>query len=133
MRDSTGLLEREAELAVADGVLVAARERRGGLVRVAGPPGIGKTGLLAELGRRGQEEGFAVLRSRGSELERDFSYGVVRQLFEPVVTAAADEVFHGAASLASPVFDLATAEAVSVAEASYASLHGLFWLTANLA
>jgi hypothetical protein len=29
-----------------------------------------------------------VLRARGGELERDFGFGVVRQLFEPVLAAA---------------------------------------------
>jgi hypothetical protein len=34
--------------------------------------------------------GLACLRARASELERDFAYGCVRQLLEPVVASAAE-------------------------------------------
>ena len=68
-----------------------------------------------------------VLHARGSELERAFPFGVVRQLFE---RAAGDERhFTGAAGLAKPIFDLAE----EAEESSYARLHGLYWLCANLA
>jgi hypothetical protein len=34
--------------------------------------------------------GMRALRSRGTELERDFAFGVVRQLFEPVVADSSE-------------------------------------------
>ena len=68
-----------------------------------------------------------VLHARGSELERAFPFGVVRQLFE---RAAGDERwFTGAAGLSRPIFD----PAEQAEESSYARLHGLYWLCANLA
>ena len=76
------LLEREAELAALDAAIDAARRGAGRLVVVEGPAGIGKSRLLAVAGHRAQERGMAVLRARGGELEREFAYGIVRQLFE---------------------------------------------------
>ena len=53
--------------------------------------------------RRGRRSGHGmrVLRSRGTELEREFAFGVVRQLFEPPLAEAdepnAPNLLHGAA------------------------------------
>ncbi len=130
------LLERDTELAAVAG-LIAATPDGGRLLAIEGPPGIGKTALLAEARSLAQEAGLQVLGARGSELERSFSYGVVRQLFEPLVASlAADEraeLFSGAAALAAPLFDPAQVAAEPAADSSLATLHGLYWLTANLA
>src|SRR5215470_5468858 len=75
------LLERDAELAAAE-ALISAGPSGGRLLAIEGPPGIGKTSLLMVTKARGQAAGMRVLAARGSELERAFSYGVVRQLFE---------------------------------------------------
>ena len=70
-----------------------------------------------------------VLGARGSEFERPFSYGVVRQLFEPYLTLVAGaeraDVLAGAAALAEPLFDAAQFDAGPVADSSLATLHGL--------
>ena len=42
--------------------------------------------LLDELRAAAEEDGFRVLTARGSELEREFPFGVVRQLFEPALS-----------------------------------------------
>jgi DNA-binding CsgD family transcriptional regulator len=79
-----------------------------------------------------------VLQARGGELEREFPYGIVRQLFEPALAGAdgADrvELLSGAAALAAPLFggDYLVSGDPSRAESAFATLHGLFWLTANL-
>ena len=74
------------------GGLIDAIADGGRLLAIEGPPGIGKTALLAEARALAQEAGSQVLGARGSELERSFSYGVVRQLFEPLVASlSADE------------------------------------------
>jgi class 3 adenylate cyclase/tetratricopeptide (TPR) repeat protein len=130
------LLEREAEVAALD-ALVAAAPTAGRLLAIEGPAGIGKTRLLAEARERGHASGMRVLAARGSELESEFSYGVVRQLFEPLIASAPreerSELLAGAAELARPVFDPAHFGAEPDADTSLAMLHGLFWLTANLA
>ena len=80
------LLERERELAELDGLLAAARAGNGRLLLVEGAAGLGKTRLLREARRRADLSGMRVLAARATELERDFPFGVVRQLFEPAVT-----------------------------------------------
>jgi DNA-binding CsgD family transcriptional regulator len=124
-------------------LIASAADGRGATVVLEGPAGIGKTSLIEAAARLAAEAGFEVLAARGGELERDFAYGVVRQLFEPrLVRAASAErrsMLAGAAALAAPVVGLH----VPAARAGYAgvpgddptaaALHGLYWLTANLA
>jgi len=76
-------LEREAEVAALTAVLGAARGGDGRLVVVEGSAGIGKTRLLGEARELAREGDFAVLAARGGELEGEFAFGIVRQLFEP--------------------------------------------------
>ena len=86
-------------------------------------------------GRDGGACGFSLRGARSSSSA--FSYGVVRQLFEPVLRSAPEEerteLLAGAAGLAGPIFDPAHFGAELDAEGSQAMLHGLFWVTANLA
>jgi DNA-binding CsgD family transcriptional regulator/tetratricopeptide (TPR) repeat protein len=130
-----GLLERDVELAAVKG-LIADAAVSGRLLAIEGPPGIGKTALMSEAKALAQESGLEVLAARGSELERSFSYGVVRQLFEPLLASLrADEradLLEGVAALAAPLFDPAEVAAPTTAQSSVATLHGLYWLTANL-
>jgi DNA-binding CsgD family transcriptional regulator len=133
------LLEREEQLALVELLLVQARDGRGVLVLFEGAPGIGKSRLLGAACEAAETLGVQVLRARGGELERDFSYGVVRQLFETRLAACADDdrerLLAGAARLASPLFELGgTGSWLARGEdASQSTLHGLFWLTANIA
>lgn len=130
------MLERDAELEAVEALLGAAG-RGGRLLAFEGPPGIGKTALVAAARRLGQASGLRVLGARCSELERSFSFGVVRQLFEPLLASArADEragLLAGAAALAASVFDPARVAGDPGGDSSLATLHGLYWLTANLA
>src|SRR3954452_22499255 len=136
--DPVLLLEREAELAALEAVLGAARAGDGRLVVVEGNAGIGKTRLLAEARQRATDADFEVLTARGGELEGEFAFGIVRQLFEfPLAALSADELsdlFAGAAGLSSPLFASAPAPLSSNgAESPFAMLHGLYWLAANFA
>jgi hypothetical protein len=72
------LLERERELVAVEELL----KRRSGILTVEVGVGIGKTSLVQAACRRAQELGYDVLSARGSELEADFAFGAVRQLFE---------------------------------------------------
>ena len=130
------LLERDTELTAVTG-LIAASPRGGRLLAIEGPPGIGKTALMMEAKALAQEAGMQVLGGRGSELERSFSYGVVRQLFEPLLASLQAEkradLLAGSAALAAPLFDPTQVAVEPAADSSLATLHGLYWLTANLA
>src|ERR671933_31922 len=125
------LLEREHELATLEAVL-----SEGGVLIVQGGAGIGKTSLLAAATERAGELGQEVLRARGSELEAGFAFGVVRQLFERrLALASRDErraLLAGPASAAEPVLIGRPGEG-AVTDTSFAVLHGLYWLAANLA
>jgi len=131
------LLERDTELATVEGLVGATSSGGGRLLAIEGPPGIGKTALMAETKALAQEAGLQVLSGRGSEFERSFSYGLVRQLFEPFLAflpaEERAELFVGAAALAAPLFDPAELETEPAADSSLAALHGLYWLTANIA
>jgi DNA-binding CsgD family transcriptional regulator len=108
------------------------------VVVVEAPAGLGKTTLLRAAGRSAEEAGFACLRARATELERDFAYGCVRQLLEPAVArvtgADRDRLFDGTAALSKPLFALTDGapQPASPADRSFSMLHGLYWLLDHL-
>ena len=130
----TDLVDRAREIAAMRRMVDELANGRPGCVLVEGPAGIGKSRLLVEAMRLATSAEVRVLSARGSQLERSFGFGAVRQLFESCTNdpAARDTLFAGAASVAKPVFEeVAGDEAVS--NGSFAVLHGLYWLTVNLA
>lgn len=134
MRPKSALLERKDELAAIEQALDgAAAGGAGGLLMIEGEAGAGKTSLLDEVGRLGRERKALVLRARGGEYERDFTYGVVRQLFEPPLAdqGRRAELLTGTAALASPIFGGDVA--VPTDSEPFAMQHGLYWLVADLA
>jgi predicted ATPase len=82
------LLEREGELAALRAASGEAARGGGHVVVIEGAAGIGKTSLLRAARTHAAGCGLRVLAARGSELERAFPFGVVRQLFEPAVARA---------------------------------------------
>ena len=129
------LFERGAELRAIAAAAGEALHGRGQLVAIEGQAGIGKTTLLGELHRAAAESGFSVLTATGGDLEREFAWGVVRQLFEPLVHGEdGADLMRGAAALAGPVLGVGGAPApVSHGDAAFAAQHGLYWVVANLA
>jgi DNA-binding CsgD family transcriptional regulator len=125
------LFEREGELAALEGLLDG-----GGVILVEGGAGIGKTALLDETCRRAGEVGWEVLRARGSELEAGFAFGVVRQLFERRLAALdvdeQGELLRGPAAAVRRLL-LGELGDVPADDTSFAVLHGLYWLVANMA
>jgi DNA-binding CsgD family transcriptional regulator len=103
---------------------------------VQGDPGIGKTALLQTARLLAEAHGLVVLSARGSEFERDYAYGGVRQLFELWLASAsaADRraALAGAAGLAAPLFGFEQKSVAADRERGFATLHGLYWLAANL-
>jgi tetratricopeptide (TPR) repeat protein len=136
------LLERSDEIARIESALRDARSGSGTFLVVEGPAGIGKTSLLAAARAAAAESEMRVLRSRATELERDFAFGIVRQLFEPALMEASDseraDLLDGAAGIGAGLLGLAGSPApAGVAGSdfhpSFAIMHGLYWLCANLA
>jgi DNA-binding CsgD family transcriptional regulator len=138
------LLERDTELAViSDAAMAAVHARTGATLLIEGPAGIGKTSLLEAGYGIAAGLGAPVLRARGGELERDFSFGVARQLLEARVSALAvaerERVLDGAARSAAPVVDPRVAagpvpaDEAAAEERAFMVSHGLFWLVCNLA
>src|SRR5919109_2893754 len=127
-----GLVDRERELTRLDSALQAARSGTGVTVLIDGPAGIGKSSLLAVARERAAAAGMTVLQSRGSPLEREYGMGVARQWFDPVLRSHPDrdDLLQGAARLAESVL-IEVPEELATAPAGV--LHGLYWLTANLA
>jgi DNA-binding CsgD family transcriptional regulator len=125
------LLERERELAVMEDVL-----EHGGILVLEGRAGIGKTALLDAACGDAAGLGREVLRARGSELEAGFAFGLVRQLFERRLAVAQmserDALLAGQAGAVAPLLTGEPAENPAV-DTSFAVLHGLYWLTFNLA
>jgi DNA-binding CsgD family transcriptional regulator len=126
------LLERETELAEIDTLIAGVADGQGRFALVDGPAGIGKSRLLDAVAETGAAAGARVLRAGGSELEREFPFGVVRQLFEPLLPdgEARDRLLAGSAAPARPVFEPLED---AMADPSFAVLHGLYWAVVNLA
>jgi DNA-binding CsgD family transcriptional regulator len=128
------LFERDAELAEIAACLEDARAGAGRLLMLEGVAGIGKTRLLGRAREVARAHGMQVLGARATELEQGFAFGVVRQLLEPVLFAAAPEeraaMFAGAAADAAHVFEGAPAVG---ADSGFTTLGGLYWLLAAVA
>ncbi len=134
---TTPLLEREAELAALHAVVDAASFGAGRVVAIEGRAGMGKTRLVAEARALAARSGFEVLVARSADLEQEFAYGVVRQLFEPYLASLPaeerDEVLSGTASLAQRLFGDDELTGTASGDVSFGVLHGLYWLAANIA
>ncbi len=131
-RPTRRLLERDGERSAIGDVLTSAAEGVGGSISIEGPAGIGKTRLIDEA------RGLRVLAATGGELEREFSYGLVRQLLErelhALPAARRRRVLARAAAPAAHLFGLATSptRAPSGPEAAFARVHALYWVVVNL-
>ncbi len=134
-----GLLEREGERSAIREGCVAVAGGAGRVLLIVGEAGIGKTALLHEARRLEGELGVRVLRASGAMLERDFGYGVVRQLFEREVHSLTgvdrERLFSGPSAPAADVFGLALRGGGSASETDRAFLvrHALVSLACVLA
>lgn len=130
-----GLVERGHELARIAQLVEAVANGASGLLVIEGPAGIGKTALIEAARQLASSTGVRSLTARAGELERDDPFGIVRQWLEPALMAAdgaqRERLLEGAARLAEPVLSSAPAPAESAE--SPGTLHGLYWLLANLA
>jgi predicted ATPase len=127
------LLEREREMAELGAAVGDAKRGKGRAVAVEASPGLGKTRLLSEAKAVGEQEGLHVLSARPTELERDFPFALLRQLFEQHLANLPDaerEALLDGAGAARGALGLGTHVE---GQDAFAVLHGLYWVTAALA
>jgi len=127
------LLERRGELEAIETVLAAAQGGSGRCLVLWGGAGLGKSRLVAAACDAARGRSLSVLRARGGELERDFTFGVAVQLFEPLLSAPGsdrDALLAGAAALSEPLFTGGGALPTG-SGGEFPFLHGLHWLAAN--
>jgi DNA-binding NarL/FixJ family response regulator len=99
------------------------------LCLIEGPAGVGKTALLHTTCELAQASGLRTLWASAGALGRDLPWNLVRQLFTAVIAVEQHErsgALVGAAALAAPALGLEAGDDAG-------SLHGLYWLTVNLA
>jgi DNA-binding CsgD family transcriptional regulator len=133
-RAATTILEREEALDAISSTLAAARSGSGHCLLLEGGAGLGKSRLVAEACDLAGTDRMTVLRGRGAELERDFSFGVALRLFEPMLAVAdqeRDALMSGAAALSEPLFKAGEDASLTGDESEFPLLHGLHWLAAN--
>ncbi len=128
-------LERQTEVDALEAALARAGAGGGGVVIVEGPPGIGKTTLLERLRAVAVRSEVRLLAARGGELERDDPWGVVAQLFGPLLAgapAAQRAVWlAGGARAVGALLDPARGTSPS-GSGELAMRQGLYWLVATL-
>ncbi|MEV0970063.1 ATP-binding protein [Microtetraspora glauca] len=132
------LLERDSEISALSAGVEGAGAGIGSFFVVIGPSGIGKTRLLGGARRMASEGGLRVLAANGSPFEREYAFGLVRQLFEGVLMRADDaereQLLSGATAEVRHLFGLAFG--LTAGEGAHSSemnlFHGLFWLTVNI-
>ena len=103
---------------------------------MAGAPGIGKTRLTRAIRDLARERGAQTLSARGSELEQQSPFNVVRTLMEPALARAdpaeREVLLAGAAGASRRVLDPARERSRDEDEA-FDLLHSLAWLAINVA
>ena len=128
-------------MAQIEGALAEASNGSGKLVVVEGRAGTGKTALVDAARDVADANGMRVVRARATELESGFAWGVVRQLFEPILFTETqdelDELLQGDAALAATLLGLPGAppsypKVDERGDPSFVILHGLYWLLASL-
>src|SRR5256885_4855284 len=104
--------------------------------------GSGKAAVLGAARPGAGGRGMGVLGSRATGMGTNFAFGVVRQLFEPPLVEASEleraDLLQAAAGVAAGLLGLPGAPPAEGppspgVDPSFAILHGLYWLCANLA
>jgi len=128
MPDTMDLVERSGDLAPIEAALASAEAGEGSLTLIRGPAGIGKTALLGAAAGLARSRGVTVLSATGTELEREFPFGVVRQLYGRAYRESA-----GANGGRAVFAVFAPGPAADSSDVSFQILDGLYWLVADTA
>ena len=127
---------RDREVALIEVAIDRAKAGSGGFLILDGPPGAGRSKLLAFAAARGVGSEMRVLRATGHESERGLAFGGALQLFEKELERAEPaeraSLLSGAAALASPLLSAGPQEAPGDGRAP-SIVHGLYRLSCHLA
>jgi DNA-binding NarL/FixJ family response regulator len=119
----TALVQRMEELGLCERLIGAPAE--GGLALFEGSAGMGKSAVIEAACAMGTARGLTVLRAAGSEFERDFAYGLVRQLFDPLLPDSGRSLRRSPLSRPVRVAGAALGLASETGEAEHAVRHAL--------
>ncbi|WP_405088072.1 AAA family ATPase [Microbispora sp. NBC_01389] len=89
MSSGQPVLHRDFELDTIRGAISSLSAGQPAVIVIAGPRGVGKTTLL-QAALTGRPDLGSALMARGHPAERDFPFGVVRQLFDPLIGGTAN-------------------------------------------
>lgn len=107
--DRVRVLERDPELRTLERALGAAEGQQGGFAVITGTLGCGRSALLDAVCTGPGVAGFTVLRAACPAAEQHFAFGMVQQLFQPLLglrsAARVDELFAGAAAARAVLVD----------------------------
>jgi DNA-binding CsgD family transcriptional regulator len=128
------LLERDAPLSDVQALATDAAAGTGRLAVVEAGAGLGKTALLDACATWLAAHGMRVLGARGSELERDYPYAIVRQLLASARRPGEvrDAVLAGPAAAAAVLFAEARTPTDGDDADPYRIMNALYWAIANL-
>ncbi len=130
------LLNRSTELAALEAALNRASSGSGAVVLLEGAAGTGKSALVERARELARDAQLTVLSARGGELERDYPFGVMRQLYEPLLARCDDRersrLLGGAAEPGAWALGLGDGHSATHA-AGFAVLNALYWLTVSVA
>lgn len=126
------LHDREDELVLLEQALINAKADESRLVLIEGQAGIGKSRLLLEMRRLAEAAGFAVVVARGYEYERDYAFGMLRQL---IGNAQRDPGENEVSSNADAADEVMAAFASDDGEAAnpFSIFEGCYWATVRAA
>ncbi|MGI5154024.1 AAA family ATPase [Microbispora sp. CA-102843] len=123
MSSGQPVLHRDFELNTIRGALSGLSAGRPAVIVIVGSRGVGKTTLL-QAALTGLPDVGAALMARGHPAERDFPFGVVRQLFDPLMGGAAHRPSVEPAALTLPGSGFGPPSAGLVAPDLLQSLYG---------
>src|ERR1700704_941976 len=84
LTSDVGLVGRARELAIVDSML-ASISGRGSSAIIRGEPGIGKSAVLVDAGRRAAVLGIRVWRTTASKAEANLPFAGLHQLLRPIL------------------------------------------------
>ncbi|OAI40383.1 hypothetical protein AYO39_01380 [Actinobacteria bacterium SCGC AG-212-D09] len=133
-----GLIDRDVELGALQGVVESAARGSGECICVVADPGAGKSSLLRAVKALAAARDVRPLWAAATPAETAYPFGLVQQLFGPVVAEASREVraqwFADAAAPASGVFDASYELQAGADDAvAFRVLNALYWLAGSIA